>query len=338
MAVFNVVSNVTFAGMQDASNISALCIVGDNIFVANDEATDEGNLLQVFRWRPDSYTLEKTQDICLDVLPGDAKEMDIEGLANDDNRVYVVGSHSRRRPRVRKENPYEVNRRLLMSPPERQPAREVLLRFDWHSHESGGEVNAPTIAARKETGAMERTSLRSFLENNEPFATFSNISSKENGVDIEGLAYWQESLFVGFRGPVLRGNYTPILRCNYKETLHVADLLFLPLQGRGIRDLAPCRAGMLILAGPVGDGPGSYQLYEWNGEDGVPGKGSPSLANPAGLKFVGDLPLDAWSNGKTQLKPESLAVLKESERHWHLLIACDSQAKDKAWFVRVKKP
>jgi hypothetical protein len=37
-----------------------------------------------------------------------------------------------------------------------------------------------------------------------PFLSFP-LPSKENGFDIEGLAVHQDKIFLGFRGPVLRG-------------------------------------------------------------------------------------------------------------------------------------
>src|SRR5262245_60839271 len=75
----------------------------------------------------------------------------------------------------------------------------------------------------------------------------------------------------GFRGPVLRENYTPVLRFTFAVPVIESDLLYVNLGGRGIRDLTRARGGLLVLAGPVGDGPGSYQLYFWDGKDCLPG-------------------------------------------------------------------
>src|SRR4030095_15559862 len=126
-------------------------------------------------------------------------------------------------------------------------------------------------------GPTTRASLRGFLDTTEPFKSFGAIASKENGVDAEGLAVRDQRLYIGFRGPVLRGNFTPILRCRFGSPIGEPEVLFVNLGGCGVRDLARVDGGLLILAGPVGDGLGSYQLYLWDGRDGVPGEGGPTL-------------------------------------------------------------
>ena len=44
-------------------------------------------------------------------------------------------------------------------------------------------------------------------------------------------------------------------------------LFRLPLgPGRGVRDLASFKGGILILAGPAASEPGTYAIYWWDGE------------------------------------------------------------------------
>jgi hypothetical protein len=242
---------------------------------------------------------------------GPAKEeMDLEGIAVDAQTVFVLSSHSARRKKTDKDKAYEKNRAALMSSPEAQPARDVLLRFE--------------LDAAGKAGPIERTSLRGFLDATEPFKSFDSIASKENGIDAEGLAVWDQKLYIGFRGPVLRGNFTPILRCRFGSPIAEPEVLFVNLGGRGARDLAGVNGGLLILAGPVWDGPGSYQLYLWDGRDGVPGKDAPTSANSE-LRLIGDLPIPGSDAGghKISAKPEGLAVIKESSHDWEILIVFD---------------
>jgi hypothetical protein len=63
--------------------------------------------------------------------------------------------------------------------------------------------------------------------------------------------------------------------CRFDKDEIDYDMVFVNLEGRGIRDMA--RVGetdnqFLIVAGPVGDEPVPYKLYLWNGKNTVPGK------------------------------------------------------------------
>jgi hypothetical protein len=71
---------------------------------------------------------------------------------------------------------------------------------------------------------------------NDPFlAPYVALPSKENGIDIEGIAATDKYLFVGFKGPVFRQNYVPILQLNHDFEPVPADsgspLLFVDLGG-----------------------------------------------------------------------------------------------------------
>ena len=253
-------------------------------------------------------------------------EMDLEGIAVDGQTVFVLGSHSSKRKKVDPAKAYARNRSALLSLPEAEPARDVLIRFE--------------LDAAGKAGPIQRTSLRSYLRATEPFKSFGIMSSKENGIDAEGLAVWNERLYIGFRGPVLRGNFTPILRCRFASPIAEPELLFVNLGGRGVRDLARVEGGLLILAGPVGDGPGSYQLYLWDGRDGVPGTGAHTSTINRGLRLIGDLPNPhSDTNGhKTPAKAEGMALIEETSHHWKLLVVFDGLKDGHGTCFRVEKP
>jgi hypothetical protein len=287
--------------------------------VVSDEAK-HGNLVQIFTAGAGGH-FSATGRVVLDPAGTEPQEMDLEGIAVDGSTVYVLGSHSSRRKKVdaKKENRV-ANRAALMSAPQAQPARDVLLRF--------------TLGDDGQPAAIERTSLRPYLAATEPFRSFGRVASKENGVDLEGLAAWRGNLYVGFRGPVLRGNFTPILRCGFGSPIVTPELLFVDLGGRGVRDLAHARGGLLILAGPVGDGPGSYQLYFWDGQDGVPGSDAPAAAAPS-LQLLGDLQPPP---GQEAAKAEGVGVVDEEDQHWHILVVFDGLKDGHATRYRVEKP
>jgi len=221
-----------------------------------------------------------------------------------------------------------ANRLAATNSPEAQPARDVLLRF--------------TLSSDGSPSHVERTSLRSYLEVTEPFQSFSRTASKENGVDAEGLAFWKGSLFVGFRGPVIRGNLTPILKCSFGQPIQNPELFFVNLGGRGVRDLAALKKHLLILAGPMGDGPGHFQLYLWDGRDGVPGGGAPTSPADPGIILIGDVPIptDAAGRPESGAKAEGLAVFEKAsgEHHWEVLIVFDGLKNGHAMKYRIEKP
>jgi len=101
--------------------------------------------------------------------------------------------------------------------------------------------------------------------------TFSEIPSKENGVDIEGIAAKGDFLYLGFRGPAFRENWVPVMKLEFEDPEDY-ELLYVDLGGRGIRDITSVSDGFLLIAGPIGDGSASYQLYHWDGKDMIPGK------------------------------------------------------------------
>lgn len=321
MAEIKRLNNIRFDSLLGGKNASAVCLLPDRALVVADEMTDDGNnVVQVFERHGDVFHAIPDEIVILDPPGATHEEMDLEGIAADGTTIYVLGSHSARRKRVEPNNKYAKNRKALLSPAEPQPSRDVLVRY--------------TCGADGKAGPIERTSLRAFLDANEPFRSFRSVASKENGIDAEGLAVRGAWLYIGFRGPVLRGNFTPVLRCGFGQPIKDPEILFVDLGGRGVRDMAAVDDGLLILAGPVGDGPGSYQLHLWSGEDTVPGDDVGPRAT--GLAYLGDLPLPSTAGAVA--KAEGLALIEEQSDHWKVLVVFDGLENGHATRYRIDKP
>jgi hypothetical protein len=115
---------------------------------------------------------------------------------------------------------------------------------------------------------------------------------------------------------VLRNGFVPVLRLRFDEQ-HDNEILYVNLDGRGIRDLVKVQDGFLIAAGPVGDSPLSYQLYHWNGADALPGERQVGDPPRGTTTLLGRIPTPAGG------KAEGIALLGEAADHYEVLIAYD---------------
>lgn len=112
----------------------------------------------------------------------------------------------------------------------------------------------------------------------EHLAPFLAIPGKDNGFDVEGVAAHgepgAETLYLGLRGPVLRG-WAVVLELRPRDDgpgrLRLDPVHgharyrkhFLGLGGLGVRDLCPDGDDLLVLAGPSMDLDGPVRVYRW---------------------------------------------------------------------------
>jgi hypothetical protein len=246
------IAPVQLCGHVEASmDLSGVVVVGDLLVVG----ADQGHLLQVFRWQE--------QDGCWRPLHAHSlakldEETDIEALAYGGGHLYAVGSHAYRRRRLKPELSVRRNRERLLQI-ESQPGRNHLFRLAFDAA-SGTMAQAESIDLSKR------------LRKEPLLRPFYGLPRRENGIDIEGMAWSGKRLYLGFRGPVLRDNYVPVMELVFDKP-KAYNILLVRLDGQGIRDMAALDQGLLILSGPVNDAPGPFRLWWWDGADQVPGKG-----------------------------------------------------------------
>lgn len=201
-------------------------------------------------------------------------ESDIEGLALDGDRLWLVGSHSLRRRKVT-----STSGAPLTIPEESRRNAHLLgcLHLDGQGR--------PRLGQRLSAGTDgSRDALRDALAADPRITPFLVIPSKDNGLDIEGIAARGNRVLVGLRGPVLRGvalvadlQVGGIADGNNMEdgpgngiavplSLEGFRLRLLDLDGLAVRDLAvlPGSDDVLILAGPTMTLAGPCFIYRWS--------------------------------------------------------------------------
>lgn len=230
----------------DNRNISGLVITEKFAVLA----TDEGTAIQILTKKNGKFVAEASGVVN---LSHDGLELDLEGLAWQAPYLYALGSHSKKRKKIKDDKSDKKNLKRL-SPIIEETSRNQLFQVELSP--AGKVVN------------IRSQSLMSFVLDNEILRPFATLPSKENGIDMEGIAVRGEQLWVGFRGPVLRGNYSTILELKLnpkKFKLKKPELRLVNLGGLGIRDLVATQKGVKVLAGPVNEIPALYQVFDWQG-------------------------------------------------------------------------
>ncbi len=201
-----------------------------------------------------------------------------------DGYLWLVGSHSLKRSNPKPGKGVAENRKRLSSV-ESDGNRFLLARIPLRQRgpvqmleKEVGEQDARRVAGQLE-GHAKGNQLTAALAKDKHLESFLAIPGKDNGLDIEGLTVSEGRVFVGLRGPVLRG-WTTLLEVavgeddDARSTLKLKEMgangglyrkHFLDLGGLGVRDLCVDGDDLLILAGPtmVLDGP--VTVFRWRG-------------------------------------------------------------------------
>ena len=301
-----------------SDGLSAVVQIGPTLWVANDESL---SLERLSRQRGTDDGLIRYADhqqfplhdfLRLPVPPteeGDPiEEADIEGLDQHDGYLWLVGSHSVKRAAPKAENSIEKNAKRLAKL-SRDGNRFLLARIPLSdaampSLAQTVERDGHARTAARVAGNQQSNALSSALAGDEHLGAFLAIPGKDNGLDIEGLAVAGDRVFVGLRGPVLRGWAVLLelaLDAQDAATLTLKPIgpagqsyrkHFLDLRGSGVRDLCVRGDDLLILAGPTLTQTGPQAVFRW------PGGARPdreSLVFGKDLPTVLDLPVGGGS-------------------------------------------
>jgi hypothetical protein len=263
-------------------NVSAIVLEGDHLWLGGDEGT---SIHRMTREASGNFGGHTSFDLFGTLqLPGPAKEeIDIEGLDVDGGYLWLVGSHSAKRKKADGDKGTAENLQRL-STVELDGNRFTLARVPLDASASPVPAHGGLTAARLRgdaRGNLLTEALRTdrhvgrcvprVLEND----AIDGIPSKDNGFDVEGLAVTGDRVFVGLRGPVLRGWAIVIelqVGAGRDGTLTLEPLgasgepylkHFLQLDGLGVRDLVIHGRDLLVLAGPSMDLDGPVYIYRW---------------------------------------------------------------------------
>ena len=310
-------------------NFSAIVAVDGFLWLGGDEGT------QIERMTRDSagnYGAHQQFDLAslLPDLPLDeGKEVDVEGLDEDDGYLWLIGSNSKKRKKAEADKSPQKNRERLGAV-EPDPLRHTLARVPLANGVPAKTSGSLTVARlRNAMDGGEGDELSERLRADEGhLARFWNIPSKDNGIDIEGLAVTGNRVFAGLRGPVLRG-WAVVLDLEVQDAgaglLALKGALkkhLLQLDGLGVRDLAIRGRDLYILAGPTMDLDGPVALYLWpNALD----AGEASMLWKKDLRKVLDVPYGSGEDAGRD-HAEGISIIEQGPTP-RLLVCYDSPAK-----------
>lgn len=270
-------------GKELRDGLSALALVGDTLWLACDETTRLDCLTRAEGDIYDGHEQFPLADF-LNLQAEEKEEADIEGLDVADGYLWLVGSHSLKRTRPKPGRTPEQNRERLAEVTA-DGNRFLLARIPL---DKGGKIHR--LRKQTDEGGQRRVAaqlhgddkasdLTTALEQDEHLGAFLKLPGKDNGFDIEGLAVSEGRIFIGLRGPVLRG-WAAVLEVEVTDEDGDPSRLrlkaigpggrpyrkhFLELGGLGVRDLCADGNDLLILAGPTMELDGPVNIFRWGG-------------------------------------------------------------------------
>jgi Protein of unknown function (DUF3616) len=326
-----------YIGKDVRDGLSATVKTGEYLWLAGDETAHLERLKLV---GDDLYAAHQTFSLHNFLpLPDLETEIDIEGLDYQGHYLWLTGSHSLKRKKPRPDGDKQEKEINRLTKVVSEANRYVVARIPVLRNPDTGEFELRKTAPNPEHKQRNLTAgmipitkngneLFDALQKDEHLQAFCQIPGKDNGFDIEGLAVYNDRIFLGLRGPVLRG-WAIILEIEFENDseenlkLKKKDNLkyrkhFIHLNGMGVRELCVQGQDMLILAGATMDLDATIAVYRWKNafmHD------SAELVKAQDVERLFDVPNGFGLNtGKD--KAEGMTLLSKNE----LLVVFDSPA------------
>ncbi len=220
-------------------------------------------------------------------LPGaDDGEVDVEGLAWAPPYLWIIGSHGRKRG---KPDPAEGVEKAFaaLADVDQDQNRYLLARIPLQEDAQGGGLvprracpdprdPSATLTAARLKGRGQGNALMRAIRDDEHLRPYRKVPGKDNGFDVEGLAAADGRLFLGLRGPVVRG-WAVVLEVEPREGSRPERLKLrgigpegrkyrkhlLDLEGLGVREITADGDDLLVLAGPTMAVRAPATLFRW---------------------------------------------------------------------------
>lgn len=339
---FDPEANDLGGGKEVRDDLSALVRTGRHLWLACDEPAAVERLTLREDGSYGGHVRFRLADF-LDLPGGDDGEPDLEGMAWRPPYLWIVGSHSRKRddPDDSGEDAAERIERLVGS--EVDTNRYLLARLPLREDPATGEMTpcrsiphpcdpALEATAARLRGKGKKNRLMRALRDDPHLSPFLEIPGKDNGFDVEGLAADGARLFLGLRGPVLRG-WAVVLEVEPEAAEKPGRLglrpigpggrpyrkHFLDLRGLGVRELCADGDDLLVLAGPSVELDGPVRVHRWRHRR-RPGEGD-SIVDRGDLEVVAELP-----HGRGGDHAEGIETVEREDGGRALLVVYDSPA------------
>ncbi|MEG4498809.1 DUF3616 domain-containing protein [Microcoleus sp. F10-C6] len=314
------------------TDLSAVALTPDgNLWLGSDETTSIERLSPV---APHIFGEHQRFAIADFIALSGESEIDIEGIDFCSDYLWVVGSHSTKRKKAKGKNPEKDIQRLAQI--ETEVNRYLLARIPMKDGMLCESISHPDNQREQKVGCLQRTEtgnlLTDALKDDSHLGLYLSvpIPSKENGFDIEGLAVRGDRIFLGLRGPVLRG-WAIILEIEVEEAQagvlrlkaigeggKLYNKHFVDLNGLGVRELCWNGEDLIVLAGPTMTLSGAMRVFRLKG---ILGRSNDSITGQDGgdLEVLFDLPFKVGTDNA-----EGLSLFPYLGGQNSLLVVCDS--------------
>ena len=314
-------------GQDDPTlNLSAAARFGETLFLGSDEGVCIERLSRgTGAW---GHHRRISLDGILDLAT--SEEADIEGMAEDDGWLWVLGSHARTRPKIGKTDVDRIDLNAFATLKDTRP-RCLLARLPLAPDPDGNGAVLPAASDGDRRAGMLRQTRRGsrlarMMKSSPLLRPFTRIAAKEGGVDLEGIAVAGTRIAIGMRGPVIQ-TYAVLLEFEFAAKrsgrLTITGPLhkrLLELDGLGIRDLKCDRTDLLILAGPTTGLDGPCAVYRWTDWLGDPPRDERIVRRHRPERII-DLPF-----GRGDDHPEGLVLIDGADGTREIIVICDSPA------------
>jgi hypothetical protein len=307
-------------------DLSAAARHGDTLFLGS----DEGVCLERLSRGPAAWAGHQRFPLDAIFALESSEEADVEGLAEDDGWLWVLGSHARTRPKIGRAGDDRIDLSAFATLKDTRP-RCLLARAPLAADHDLADTTRPVqIDGDRRAGMLRQTKhgnrLAEMMKDSPLLKPFTRIAAKEGGVDLEGIAVAGRRVAIGMRGPVIQ-TYAVLLEVEIVDKpsgrLTIAGPLhkrLVDLEGLGIRDLKRDGSDLLILAGPTTGLDGPCAVYRWTNWLGDPPQDDKVVRRHKPVRII-DLPF-----GRGDDHPEGLVLLDGPDGERDLLVICDSPA------------